>query len=224
MAVQAVQISVDASAQASDDHPKPGSVQCEPQDIPYEEKVSLIQTPGFSNSLRATAFLCEEALVQNEVIDVFQDDFAALGDDEAPGSRQEAGLSELQSFTDLTYSKNKIAHALQWLPHQRGFIAVACIDNSPYLERAKRMGRPNPAYVLVWNFRDPIHPEYVMEAPHEVMAFQYNPTNHNLIAGGCYNGQVVLWDMTHEVERIAAQKANKKQEGDEAVIPVVRYK
>lgn len=103
---------------------------------------------------------------------------------------QDAGLAELQSFTDLIYSKNKIAAALQWLPHQRGFIAVAAIDALPFVERAGRMGRPNPAYVLVWNFRDPIHPEYVMEAPHEVVAFQYNPSNPNIVAGGCYNGQV----------------------------------
>ncbi|KAF5836394.1 hypothetical protein DUNSADRAFT_5963 [Dunaliella salina] len=129
------------------------------------------------------------------------------------GNRKESIISEYQSFTHLTYSKNK----------------------------------------------DPIHPEYVLQAPFEVFSFQYNPSNPDIIAGGCYNGQtcvsggglmvgcmiqpeqafrilhgsphamVVLWDTTHEHERIARMKAaSNKQEtqdaGDEAAIPIVKCK
>lgn len=111
--------------------------------------------------------------------------------------------------------------------------------------------------------QDPIHPEYVLQAPFEVFSFQYNPSNPEIIAAGCYNGQVcvcvwvvvmllrvfdesrlhtvishfnpnkhtqvVLWDTTHEHERIARMKAaSSKQEmqdaGDDAAIPVVKYK
>ena len=38
--------------------------------------------------------------------------------------------------------------------------------------------------------QDPIHPEYVLQAPFEVFSFQYNPANPEIIAAGCYNGQV----------------------------------
>jgi hypothetical protein len=34
----------------------------------------------------------------------------------------------------------------------------------------------------------------VLESPHEVTTFQYNPLNPDIIIGGCYNGQIVLWD------------------------------
>lgn len=34
----------------------------------------------------------------------------------------------------------------------------------------------------------------VLESPHEVTVFQYNPANPDIILGGCYNGQLVLWD------------------------------
>lgn len=38
--------------------------------------------------------MCEGAMVQNEVLDVFQDDFSALGDEDAgAGSRQVRGAS-----------------------------------------------------------------------------------------------------------------------------------
>jgi hypothetical protein len=56
------------------------------------------------------------------------------------------------------------------------------------------MGCLSPAYILIWNFRDPIHPEYVLESPHEVFCFQYNPVNPDIVVGGCYNGQLIVWD------------------------------
>ncbi len=79
---------------------------------------------------------------------------------------------------------------MQWLPHRRGAIAVACHEPLSHTERIGRMGRLTNAYILIWNFKDPIHPEYVLESPHEVMCFQYNPGNPDVVAAGCYNGQV----------------------------------
>jgi hypothetical protein len=59
---------------------------------------------------------CEVALIQNEVTNIFADDFAALADDEGAGlavSHKETTLTETQSFTHLTYSKNK-ARSENW--------------------------------------------------------------------------------------------------------------
>lgn len=63
---------------------------------------------------------CKDALQQNEVTNIFEDDFAALGDEEASsGSRRENSITEYQSFVDLTFSKNKVVSAIQWLPHRK---------------------------------------------------------------------------------------------------------
>ncbi len=52
---------------------------------------------------------CEVALIQNEIADIFADDFSALTDEEGMGgNRKETSISETQSFTHLTYSKNKV--------------------------------------------------------------------------------------------------------------------
>lgn len=55
---------------------------------------------------------CEQALIQNEVTDIFRDDFAALAEEDGmmSGNRKESIISEYQSFTHLTYSKNKVGH------------------------------------------------------------------------------------------------------------------
>lgn len=43
---------------------------------------------------------CEAALIQNEVVDIFTDDLAALAEEDGlSGNRKESMLSESQSFT-----------------------------------------------------------------------------------------------------------------------------
>lgn len=83
--------------------------------------------------------------------------------------------------------------AIQWLPHRKGVVAVACTEAQSHAERVARMGRTAPAHILLWNFRDPIHPELVLQSPWEVFAFQFNPATPDLLTGGCYNGQVRRW-------------------------------
>lgn len=65
-------------------------------------------------------FRCDEALQQNEVANIFEDDFAFLGDDDSgTGNRKENSIAEYQSFTDLQHSKGKAVSAIHWLPHRK---------------------------------------------------------------------------------------------------------
>lgn len=41
-----------------------------------------------------------------------------------------------------------------------------------------------------------------MEAPDDIQCFQFCPTDPHVIAGGCVNGQVVMWDIKEHEERI----------------------
>ena len=144
--------------------------------------------------------------MQNEITNIFRDDLSSLNDEAdggGGGSRKETLVSEAQSFTHLTYSKNKVVSAIQWLPHRKGVVAVACTEAQSHAERVARMGRTAPAHILLWNFRDPIHPELVLQSPWEVFSFQFNPLQPDLLTGGCYNGQVVLWDLSSEADRLS---------------------
>lgn len=79
---------------------------------------------------------------------------------------------------------------------------MACTDPQSFNQRVDSLGSaPAPHAVLVWNFRDPIHPELVLESPYEVFCFQSNPLQPEVITGGCYNGQIIMWDTaTQEVQ------------------------
>ncbi len=41
-----------------------------------------------------------------------------------------------------------------------------------------------------------------MEAPEDIQCFQFSPTDPHVIAGGCVNGQVVMWDIKEYEDRI----------------------
>ena len=71
-------------------------------------------------------FRCDEALQQNEVANIFEDDFAFLGDDDSgTGNRKENSIAEYQSFTDLQHSKGKAVSAIHWLPHRKASTYLA---------------------------------------------------------------------------------------------------
>ena len=41
-----------------------------------------------------------------------------------------------------------------------------------------------------------------LEAPDDIQCFQFSPTEPHFVAGGCVNGQVVMWDIREHEERI----------------------
>jgi hypothetical protein len=49
----------------------------------------------------------------------------------------------------------------------------------------------------------------VLESPHEVTTFQYNPLNPDIIVGGCCNGQVIMWDTSGTPAAAAAGSGGK---------------
>ncbi|KAF6260876.1 WD40-repeat-containing domain protein [Scenedesmus sp. NREL 46B-D3] len=256
-----------ASTRATGGRPRPGSVQTAAQQLPVEHLEQLLGSQGFAGFLESVIPRLDEALLQNAVADVLTDDLELLADEEGEGlagssssgpnggsraagggggGRQEHVLTEAQSFTDLTYSKNKVVSAICWVPNRKGVVACACTDPASQTERLASMGRLSPAYILIWNFRDPIHPEYVLESPHEVFCFQYNPANPDIVVGGCYNGQLIVWDTAglesgrHGVGAAGGAAAGggrggvagsasgaagwEDSAGEEAATPVIRHK
>ena len=73
---------------------------------------------------------------------------------------------------------------------------MAAADPAPYDERGDE-AKPAPAHaIMVWCLGNVLQPQQVLSSPEEVWAFQYNPLNPTLVAAGCHNGQVLLWDLS----------------------------
>jgi len=225
LAVQAVPEVCDRGVQATGRRPCPGSMQYSPRQMGPEERKAAMAAEDLQSFLRAVTPKVDAALQQNEITNVFEDDFTMLAEEDGiSGNKKENVISEYQSFTDLTYSKNKIVQAIQWVPGAKGVVAVACTEPLNFMERVQTAGRPTTSAILIWNFKDPIHPEYVLESPFEVTSFQFNPRNHKTIVAGLFNGRIVYWDISNAKSLFVAAKKVKKEDGkeEETTVPVIK--
>ena len=65
-------------------------------------------------------FRFELASQQNIIMDVFFNDWLALGEEDSNlGNKMDNHLKEYQSFTDLIYSKDKTLSCIDWHPQVR---------------------------------------------------------------------------------------------------------
>lgn len=136
-------------------------------------------------------FRFDAALLQNEVANVYENDFANLADEDMVwGSKNDDNLSEYHSFTHHLYSKGKRVRAIDWQPQTKGVVAVAITERWGLEQRIRASGLWRPGSILIWNFSDTINPQFLLEAPNDVLCFRFHPLNPNIVAAGCVNGQV----------------------------------
>jgi hypothetical protein len=93
----------------------------------------------------------------------------------------------------------------------QGKVAVSLMSKKSFAERIAAFGRPTESAILMWNFRDLLHPELILESPFDVTAFDINPSDPNLVVAGCFNGQVVLWEIGDPTQVRLAFVARKAQ-------------
>lgn len=169
----------------------------------------------------STEKVFSKALIENTLIDYFQNDFDCFGEeDTAFVQGTNTSLQEYQSFTDLLYSKDKTISCACWHPTQRGVLAVSCVQRSTLDERLGHgfSIKSKQSLILIWSFYDPIHPQLILESSDDVMSFAFHP-QLNLIVGGCINGQIVLWDISDFQDKMNNET---KKEEKTAVIDFIR--
>ena len=164
------------------------------------------------------AFRIEEALQSNEIINVFQDDFQVLGDDEAAtsGAVNSTGL-QARTYIENDYCKDKRVTCLKFHPTRPYLVAMSMIDNMEFELRALISGKSFESYVLILNFSDNyiITLNYVLETPIEITTIEWHPENPNVLFGGCFNGQVIVWDLSAMDRKITTGRQPKAAGGDD---------
>ena len=177
----------------------------------------------------------EQALQQNESVDIFHETFRLLGDDEGQDSLQSDNeLRELRNFADANYSKSKALACIDWMPKAHGMVAVSAVRNISFDQRIPILGQTHTSYVMLWDFRLLVKPLVLMQSHHEILTFRFNRTDPGYIVGGCITGQVILWEITEAVNN-ALRKNNRGAGGagddhlntaaeddeDQALLPVL---
>ena len=166
------------------------------------ELTALTGSDNFAYFVERSSKVIERAL--DEEYDLLADytrtSALTADDDEAPYSRNKKAHSlreTLQLFSDR-HSRRRMVSDIQFSPHFNELLLTAYTKNP---------SAPNesPGQVLLWNVHAPSRPEYVFTSGSDVLSARFSPFHPNLVIGGCYSGQICLWDTrsssTHPVQR-----------------------
>ncbi|XP_007079235.2 dynein axonemal intermediate chain 3 [Panthera tigris] len=195
----------DTSTQTRWTYPKNASTQYYPREFSEEEKEIFGQSKPLIDFLNNASISVEIALQQNEIMNTFIDDWKCLAEEEGTfGDKTDTHLKEYQSFTDLHNLTENMVTSVSWHPTIYGLIAVSVAVRLSLEDRVHFSGKLllQPSLILFWSFSDPIHPQLMLESPDDIFCFKFCPSDPNIIAGGCINGQIVLWDITAHADRI----------------------
>ncbi|KAJ1171321.1 hypothetical protein NDU88_003184 [Pleurodeles waltl] len=208
--IQVVAQQKEASTQTKWKFPRNASTQYEPREFPDEDQKKHLTSKSLKDFLNSVSLRLELALQQNEIMNPFIDDWKALAEDESLfGGKTDSHLKEYQSFTDLRLSKDKSISCINWHPTIHGLLAVSVTERLSYEDRINASAKLllTPALIIIWSFADPIHPQLMLECPEEICCFKFCPTDANIIAGGCMNGQIVMWDISAYEEKLNNAKS-----------------
>ncbi|KAI9809038.1 MAG: hypothetical protein M1825_002327 [Sarcosagium campestre] len=110
-------------------------------------------------------------------------------DDERVGPRGKGKrqLKEVAQFWDERWSRKRMISGVRFSPKFPELLLAS------YTKNPTAPHDPD-GLVQVWNLHLHDRPEYVFHAQSDVLVAKFSPFHPNLIVGGAYSGQVLLWD------------------------------
>ncbi|XP_030350409.1 WD repeat-containing protein 63 isoform X2 [Strigops habroptila] len=201
-------------------YPKNAATQYAPRQLSDEEKEECLSSEKLKGFLTSVHLRMEIALQQNAIMNPFFDDWKALAEDESSsGGKPDVYLQAYESFTDLRYPKDRTISCVCWHPNIDGIIAVSARQRLAYEEHVNLSDKSllQQSAILFWSISDPIQPQLLLECPEDIYCFQFSPSDPNIIAGGCINGQVILWDISEHKEKLRNTKTDA--DGNEVTAP-----
>ncbi|XP_011305994.1 cytoplasmic dynein 1 intermediate chain isoform X12 [Fopius arisanus] len=158
----------------------------EVRELSEEEKQMLILSEDFQKFLDRTSRIVERALA--ECVDIYADYTGTLDGEEGMDEKSHQRLWLNRSFSDERWSRNRCVTSLDWSPQFPELLAASYHHNDD---------APNDpdGICLIWNTKfKKTTPEFIFHCQSPVMSTTFARFHPNLILGGTYAGQIVLWD------------------------------
>lgn len=155
------------------------------RELSEEEKMHITMTKEFHTFLDRATRVLERALYED--IDICLD---YTGGGEEQDSEDKSGIKVTLNryFFDDHWSKNRTVTSFDWST-QFPELLVASYNNN------EDSPHDPDGVCLVWNMKfKKTTPEYVFHCQSPVMSTCFAKFHPNLIIGGTYSGQIVLWD------------------------------
>ncbi|XP_072540092.1 dynein, cytoplasmic 1, intermediate chain 2a isoform X5 [Salminus brasiliensis] len=170
--------------QESDSHEAEEEVP--PHELTEEEKQQILHSEEFLTFFDHSSRIVERAL--SEHVDVCFDYSGRDLQDKEGDTQAGTKLSLNRQFMDERWSKHRVVTCLDWSPQYPELLVASYSSN----EEAPH--EPD-GVALVWNMKyKKTTPEYVFHCQSAVMSAAFARFHPNLVVGGTYSGQIVLWD------------------------------
>ncbi|XP_031358112.1 cytoplasmic dynein 1 intermediate chain isoform X6 [Photinus pyralis] len=155
------------------------------RELSEEEKQMIILSEDFQRFVDRAGKIVERAL--GETVDIYTDYIGGSGEDGLDEkSHQRIALNRW--FYDERWSKNRCVTSLDWCPQYPELLLASYNNNEE---------SPNDpdGVALIWNTKfKKTTPEFIFHCQSGVMSATFARFHPNLILGGTYSGQIVLWD------------------------------
>uniref|UniRef100_A0A8C9QQ11 Dynein cytoplasmic 1 intermediate chain 1b n=1 Tax=Scleropages formosus TaxID=113540 RepID=A0A8C9QQ11_SCLFO len=175
-----------AQSNEEDEEEKQETNEIHPRELTEEEKQQVLHSEEFLIFFDRTIRVMERALAEES--DIFFDYSGRDLEDKEGDVQGGSNLSFNRLFYDEHWSKHRVVTCLDWSP-QYPELLVASHNNN---EDAPH--EPD-GVALVWNMKfKKTTPEYVFHCQSSVMSVCFARFHPNLVVGGTYSGQIVLWD------------------------------
>lgn len=154
-----------------------------------DELNAVTTSDEFLSFVERSSKVIERAL--DEEYDVLADytlsKLNANDDDDSPYSEKSHSLKQSVQLFDERLSRRRLITDVQFSTHFPELLLSSYTKNP---------SAPNEAtgLVLLWNARSPSRPEYTFTATSDILSARFSPFHPNLVIGGSYSGQVLLWD------------------------------
>ncbi|RFU80907.1 cytoplasmic dynein 1 intermediate chain 2 [Trichoderma arundinaceum] len=163
------------------------------RELTAEELEAVTHSDEFVDFLEQSTKVIERALDQ-ETYDILTD-YALHGkdledeDEESGNSGGKGGhrVKEVTQFYDDRWSKKRMISGIDFSPKFNELLLAS------YTKNPTAPHEPD-GLVQVWNIHMHNRPEYVFTAQSDILTAKFSPYHPNLIIGGSYSGQVLLWD------------------------------
>ncbi|XP_033959585.1 cytoplasmic dynein 1 intermediate chain 2-like isoform X3 [Pseudochaenichthys georgianus] len=157
-----------------------------PKELTEEEKLQVLHCEDFLAFFERGSRIVERALAEH--VDVCFDYSGRDLEDKEGDLQAGAKLVLNRQFADERWTKNRVVTCLDWSPQYPELLVASYNNNedSPH--------EPD-GVALVWNLKYKKEtPEYIFHCQSEVMSAGFAKFHPNLVVGGTYSGQIVLWD------------------------------
>ncbi|XP_074034802.1 cytoplasmic dynein 1 intermediate chain short wing isoform X14 [Leptinotarsa decemlineata] len=155
------------------------------RELSEDEKQIVILSEDFQHFMDRAGRIMERALCES--VDIYKDYTGMLGE-EGLDEKSHQRISFNRHFYDERWSRNRTVTSLDWCPQFPELLLAAYNNNEE---------SPNDpdGVVLVWNTKFKKNtPEYIFHCQSAVLSATFARFHPNLILGGTYSGQIVLWD------------------------------